>query len=258
LRTPVRLGDALPHGQLAAPGDGERQVRRDGERDRVDGTGAVEPQDVGGGRGRRDRRVERVVEPVRHDTQRLVQRAMHLVAGHDRGDHRCAAGAGDLAGRQHRRDHAARMAAAAGKAVVAVEIARHRGIGEGGELGQRATRGAEHARAEAGFTAQRQRSGDAARLGVERRDRAAERVGDPPLAGVDRRGGEIGKTQAGRELGDAADGRVCTRRTRHRPLSRPVGHLRFPSRLHPSSGQPMLSGAHTASIARTTPRRLAR
>jgi hypothetical protein len=196
--------------------------------DRVDGAGAVEPQHVDGGGRRRDRGIEGVVEATGHDAQRLVQRAVHLVADHDRGDRGRCVGARHLRGRQHRRDHAARMAAAARKAVVAVEVAPHRGVGERGELGQRAARGAEHAGAVGRLGAQREAARDAARLGVERRDRAAEHVDDPPLAGLDALGGEVRKIQPAREVRDPAD--RCVRVIRHhrsspprRPLAEPHG-----------------------------------
>jgi hypothetical protein len=102
------------------------------------------------------------------------------------------------------------MPAAARKAVVAIEVARHRGIGEGGELGQCTARGAEQARAIGGVGAQRERPRDAARLGIERGDGAAERVGDAPLAGVDGLRGQIGEAQAENVVGGPADRRVRT------------------------------------------------
>ena len=187
------------------------------------------PQDLGRRRRAGDRGIEGVVEALGHDAQRVVQRAMDLVAHHDRGDRVAPVRAGDLRGRQHRRDHAARMSAAARKAIIAVEIARHRGIGEGRELRQRAARGAEHARAVRGFGAQRERARDPARLRVEGRDAAGERVGDAPLAGVHGLRGQIGEAQPRRVVGDPAD--RCVRAGgafRHLapPLCRVAGGIR--------------------------------
>ena len=212
----IRLGDPLPHGKLPAPGRAERQVGGHGERDRVHHAGAVEAQNLAGRDRARDSRVERMIEAPRHHAQRFVQRAMDLVAGNDRRDRVAPIGAGDLRRRQHRRNHAARVSAAAREAVVAVEVARHRGIGEGRELRQRATGGAEHARALRDLGAQRDRPRDAARLRVERRDRARERIGDAPLArvhglGRQRREGEIGYV-----VGDRAGRGVRVRMSVHR------------------------------------------
>jgi hypothetical protein len=76
------------------------------------------------------------------------------------------------------------MAAAAGQAVVAVEIAPHYPIGKGGQFWKRAVISAENPRAFPGRHAHSQLARDPARLRVERRNGAAQRVNDAPLAFV--------------------------------------------------------------------------
>ena len=100
-----------------------------------------------------------------------------------------------LRDREARRDVIARMCALAAGArrhvdVVEVEVAEGGAVGEGGEIGRGAAVCADHGRRSA---ARRERdlAADAHRRVVERREPAAERVGDDTLDLLDCRGVEI-------------------------------------------------------------------
>ncbi len=97
------------------------------------------------------------------------------------------------------------MAAAAGISVVAVEETEQDAVREGGQLGQRSIRGAEHVRAFRVPDAHGEAARDLRRLVVESAQTAAERVEHAPLAIVDDRGGQIGKPECMRVVGDAGD-----------------------------------------------------
>ena len=95
------------------------------------------------------------------------------------------------------------MAAAARIGVVALDEAAGDAVGEGGELRQRAVRGADDGARRAAAGAHRDRPRDPHRLLVEGRDRAADGVDDPPLAVVHHLGRQIGEVEPAGEFGDA-------------------------------------------------------
>ena len=134
----------------------------------------------------------RVVEALRAYGCFVGEPALHLVGDRERGQQLAAGGVRVLGGRQHRREVVARVAGLAGRevGVVEVEVADERPVVEGGSVGCR--RAAADQRAEriaAEVLELRPDRGDG--RGVERAERAAERVEHADLELAARRLGEV-------------------------------------------------------------------
>ncbi len=123
----------------------ERNVRGHRKRDGLRDPTGIEPEHLGRADRAADGGIEHMIETVVPHADRTKQRAVHFITEHDAGDDGRPVCAGEIGRSQHRGNHVARMATAARKHVVAVEVARHHAVGEGRELRQRALSGAEHA-----------------------------------------------------------------------------------------------------------------
>ena len=204
----VSGGGALPHRQFAAARRVQRNVRGNAKRDGLRDPIAVEPEHLGRADRAADRRVEHVIEAVIAHADGTEQRAVDFISEHDAGDRRGPVCAGEVGRRQHRGNHVARMAAAAGKHVVAVEVARHHAVGEGRELRQRALPGAEHAGPARHAHALGKRPRDAARRLVECAERASHGIDDAALALMHDIGRQVGIGQGDGVVCNSARGRI--------------------------------------------------
>src|SRR5215208_5458969 len=130
---------------------------------------------------------------------------MHIVAERNGADGGRAATTKGVGESEHRRDDVARMSAAAGEDVVAVEVARHHAVGEGGEFRQGPLVGPKNAGAFTGPHARSQIARYPAWLRVKRRDGAAQRVNDAPLAFVHDRSGQALPSSTAAVIGNLFD-----------------------------------------------------
>ena len=131
-------GAALPHRELAGPGQPQGGAGRAGDPQRVDRLGVVEAQELGGGQGRRERAVGGVVPAPGADAGGVAEAALDLVGDRRRGDPGPAVGPGVLAGRHDRRPVVARVGRLEREVrVVAVEVADVHAVGERRPVGRR-------------------------------------------------------------------------------------------------------------------------
>ncbi len=200
----VSSGGALPHRQFAAARRVQRDVRGHRKRDRLRDPIAVEPEHFGRADRAADRGIEHVIEAMVAHAGGVKQRAVDFIAEHDAGNHGGAVRAGKIGRGQHRRSHVARMAAAAGKHVVAVEIARHHAVGERRKLRQGALFGAEHTGPARHAHALGERPRDAARRLVECAERASHGIEEVALALMHDVRRQVGKGQVGGVARDSA------------------------------------------------------
>ena len=173
-------GAAFPRGQLAHSGLAQRHVGHRGHGNRVGEPVSRQPQDLSRGAGACQADEEALVPALLAGGEAVGEVSIDLIGEHRRRNHRAARRAGHLGRGQHRRQHVARVSPARGhEAVVAIQVANHGGIGEGGHVRRGGLSGSQDSRRPVAFDRRRQTPSDAARLRGKGSQRATRGIQYP-------------------------------------------------------------------------------